>query len=96
MGIYDAYIDFRSHVQERHGQSDLWRKKIREYKYEKWSWQDKYRFRPLVEGVFSSIKRKFANYLRSQKNCARDVEILLKVLVYNLGVIGRHSLNSSE
>jgi hypothetical protein len=48
-------------------------------------------FRALVEGVFSAIKRKHLNYLRSRNETAQDIELLLKCLVYNITVIGRYS-----
>ena len=43
----------------------------------------------LPEGVFSAIKRKNVNYLRSKREMSQDIELLLKALVYNLTIIGR-------
>jgi len=37
------------------------------------------------------MKRKNLNYLRSRKEVAQDVEVLLKALVYNLTIIGKYS-----
>ncbi len=54
-------------------------------------WKDAYRYRTLVEQVFSVIKRKHLNYLRSRNETAQDVELLLKCLVYNITVIGRYT-----
>ncbi len=54
-------------------------------------WNQTYRFRVIVEGIFSAMKRKNLNYLRSKKENAMDVEVLLKALVYNLTIIGKYS-----
>jgi len=61
------------------------------YREQKDIWNQTYRFRVIVEGVFSAIKKKNLNYLRSRKETAMDVEVLLKALVYNLTVIGKYS-----
>lgn len=91
LGIFDTYIDFKSHNVIRRAKSELWREKLRLYREQKEIWQETYRFRVIIEGVFSAIKRKNLNYLRSKKEVAQDVEILLKCLVYNLTVIGKYS-----
>ncbi|MEK6840454.1 MAG: transposase [Nanoarchaeota archaeon] len=91
LGIFDAYIDFKSNNELRRAKSDLWREKLRLYKEQKEIWNQTYRFRVIVEGIFSAIKRKNLNYLRSRRGIAQDVEILLKCLVYNLTVIGKYS-----
>ena len=49
------------------------------------------RFRAIIEGIFSSIKRKNINYLRSRNEIAQDNELLFKALVYNLTIIGKFS-----
>ncbi len=91
LGIFDAYIDFKSHNRTRRAKSDLWREKLRLYREQKEVWNETYRFRVIIEGIFSAIKRKNLNYLRSRKETAQDVEVLLKCLVYNLTVIGKYS-----
>lgn len=91
LGINDAYIDFRSNVTGKRAKSDLWREKVRLFKEQKEVWHESYRFRALVEGVFSALKRKYLNYLRSRNETAQDIELLLKCLVYNITVIGRYT-----
>ncbi|MCX6748971.1 MAG: transposase [Candidatus Pacearchaeota archaeon] len=91
LGIMDVFIDFKSNATLRRAKSDIWREKLRLYKEQKEIWNQSYRFRVLIEGVFSAIKRKNLNYLRSKKENARDVEVLLKALVYNLTIIGKYS-----
>ena len=91
LGIFDAYIDFKSNSRTRRAKSDLWRERLRLYREQNKVWNQTYRFRVIVEGVFSAMKKKNLNYLRSRKETAQDVEILLKALVYNLTIIGRYS-----
>lgn len=91
LGILNAFIDFRSNITGKRAKSDLWKEKFKLYKEQKEVWNQTYRFRVIVEGIFSTIKRKNLNYLRSRKETAQDVEILLKALVYNLTVIGKYN-----
>ena len=90
-GINNVFIDFKSNATLRKAKSDIWREKLKLYKEHKEIWNQTYRFRVIVEGIFSAIKRKNLNYLRSKKEIAMDVEILLKALVYNLTIIGKYS-----
>ena len=90
-GILNAFIDFKSNATLRRAKSDLWREKLRMYKEKKEMWNQTYRFRVIIEGIFSAMKRKHVNYLRSKNETALDVELLLKALVYNLTVIGKYS-----
>jgi len=91
LGIMNVFIDFKSNATLQRAKSDIWREKLRLYKEQKEIWNQSYRFRVLVEGVFSAIKRKNVTYLRSKNEVAQDVEILLKCLVYNLTIIGKYS-----
>lgn len=91
LGISNVFIDFRSNVTGKHSKSNLWRESFKIWKEQKEIWKSTYRFRVLVEGVFSAIKRKNINWLRSRKENAMDVEILLKCFVYNLTIIGKYS-----
>jgi len=90
LGIMNVFIDFRKNATLKRAKSDIWREKLRMYKEQKEIWHETYRFRVIIEGIFSAIKRKNLNYLRSKKEVARDVEILLKCLVYNLTIIGKY------
>jgi hypothetical protein len=91
LGILNAFIDFKSNNELRRAKSDLWREKLRLYREQKEVWNQTYRFRVIIEGVFSAMKRKNLNYLRSKKETAMDVELLLKALVYNLTIIGKYN-----
>ncbi len=89
-GIRDVYIDFPKHVTGKKPKSDLWRKKFEQFKNNHASWKEIYRYRSIVENVFSSIKMKNLNYLRSRNIIAQDNELLLKALNHNLTILGRY------
>ncbi len=91
LGILNVFIDFKSNATLSRAKSDIWREKLKLYKEQKEVWNQTYRFRVIVEGIFSAIKKKHLNYLRSKKETAMDVEVLLKALVYNLTIIGKYS-----
>lgn len=91
LGMSSVFIDFRVKVTGKRAQSQLWRESVRMWKEQKDIWHESYRFRVLVEGIFSAIKRKNINWLRSRNEIARDVELLLKALVYNITIIGKYS-----
>ena len=90
-GINNVFIDFRSNASVKRAKSDIWREKLKLYKEKKEVWNESYRFRVLIEGVFSAIKRKNLNYLRSKTEIAQNVELLLKALVYNITIMGKYS-----
>jgi len=91
LGIMGVYIDFRSNASYTRSKSDIWKEKLKLFKEQKAIWKESYRYRILVEQVFSAIKRKMVNYLRSRNDVSQDIELLLKCLVYNLTVIGKYS-----
>jgi transposase len=91
LGILDPYINFTRNVGTKRAKSDLWQERVKMWKEQPEIWHEAYRYRVLVEGVFSTIKRKQQNWLRSKNELAQDIELLLKCLVYNLTVIGKYS-----
>lgn len=91
LGIVNVFIDFKKNSSLKRAKSDIWKEQLKLYKEKKDIWNQTYRFRVIVEGIFSAIKRKNLNYLRSKKETAQDIEVLLKVLVYNLTIIGKYS-----
>lgn len=91
LGILNPYINFRANVHAKGGKSDLWKDRIKIWKEQPEVWREAYRHRVLVEGVFSAIKRKNRNWLRSRTILAQDVELLLRCLTYNLTIIGKYS-----
>jgi len=91
LGANNVFIDFKPNITGQRAKSDLWRERVKMWKEQKEVWKESYRFRVIVEGVFSTIKRKNLNWLRSKKEISQDVELLLKCLVYNLTLIGKYS-----
>ena len=87
-----SFIDFRRGVNLRRAKSKAWRDQLTMYRQEPEKWHESYRFRVLIESVFSSIKRKGNNYLRSRKFESQQSEMLLKILVSNLCIIAKHYL----
>ncbi len=85
-----AFLDFKINCRSSRGKSSLWSQQIDIWKNKPEIWRESYRYRVLIEGVFSVIKKKHNSYLRSRNQTSRDVEMLLKCLVYNLTVIGRY------
>lgn len=88
-GVENIFIDFRSNVTGKRAKSQAWRDAFFLYKKDNEYWHEIYRFRVLIESVFSSIKRKFMNWLRMKNEIARDNEMLLKILAYNLTILGK-------
>lgn len=71
LGIKDIFIDFKSNITGKRAKSQAWRTAFNLYKNENEIWHENYRFRVLVESVFSVIKRKFLNWLRTKTDTAR-------------------------
>ena len=90
--IFNVFINFRKNATLRRAKSSIWREQLTLFKENKEVWNQTYKLRVIVESIFSVIKRKNLNYLRSRNETSKDVEILLKVLVYNLTIISKYSL----
>ena len=90
LNIKNAFIDFKSNAIPQKGKSFAWRRQLELFKEHPEIWKENYRYRVIVEGVISSIKRKCLNYLRSKKPIAMDTELLLKCLIHNLVIIGKY------
>ncbi len=85
----EAFFDFKSnHVIGRSG-SFLRKRQFNLYHDKPQQWHKTYNARTLIEIVFSAIKRKGKNYLRSRTEVAQDNEMLLKALWYNLCLIAK-------
>jgi hypothetical protein len=83
----EAYIPFKSNSQ---GEGpELWRKLWHLWAFHRDEFLKHYHSRSNVEGVFSSMKRKFGGSLRSRKHEALVNEALLKVICHNLSVLVR-------
>lgn len=87
LNITNVFIDFRKNASSYRSKSDVWRKQLRLFKKNPEIWHESYRFRVVIEQIFSSSKRKLINYLRARKGDSQDCELLLKCLVYNFMIV---------
>ena len=62
---------------------------IERYKENKEDWMKKYHQRSNIEAVFSSLKRRLGGFVTSIKRCVQQIEIALKIIVYNLMILVR-------
>jgi transposase len=90
VNISNVFIDFQERAKLRPDGRTPWMKQLKVFKENPDVWHEKYRYRVVVEGIFSCIKKKHVNYLRSRQTDSRFNELLLKILVHNLTVIGRY------
>ena len=96
---FDLYVPFVSHatgrvshnrIHARTGKvthSLLWRNAFLFFQMHREEFEEKYHQRSNVESVFSALKRKFGETLRSKNEIAQVNELLAKVLAYNLTVL---------
>jgi hypothetical protein len=52
LGILNMFIDFKSNATLSRAKRDIWREKLKLYKEQKDIWNQTYRFRVIVEGIF--------------------------------------------
>lgn len=84
---FDLYIPFKDNSTGRAGGSPLWRKAFLFFQMHREEFEAKYHARSNVESVFSALKRKFGEALKSKNRVAQENELLAKVLAYNLTVL---------
>lgn len=81
------YIPFREGEKNKpnpSGKSELWKRMYHFYKFNEAEFKQHYHKRSNVETVFSMIKAKFGERLRSKTETAQINEVLCKVLCHNL------------
>ena len=86
----DAYIPFKSNSVNRsgtHGSPPSWRKAFYMFQANRDEFDRNYHRRSNVESVFSALKRKFGENIRSRTPVAQVNEILCKLIAYNLTVV---------
>lgn len=82
-----AYIPFKSNSTEAGQGSAAWRKAYHLFQANRDEFDRHYHKRSNVEAVFSAIKRKFGENIRSRTPVAQVNEILCKLIAYNLTVV---------
>lgn len=80
------FIPFKSNTQPDRG-SDVWSKMFHYYSYKREEFLAHYHKRSNVETVFSMIKARFGERLKSKHETAQINEALTKVLCHNLTVL---------
>lgn len=81
------YIPFREGEKNKPNESnkgELWKRMYHFYKFKEAEFKEHYHKRSNVETVFSMIKAKFGERLRSKTRTAQTNEVLCKVLCHNL------------
>ena len=86
------FIPFKKHATDKHwrsykDKSGLWGRMFHFFKYHEEEFYEHYHKRSNSETVFSMIKSKFGERLRSKTRPAQINEVLLKMLCHNLCVI---------
>ncbi len=62
---------------------------MEQYKKNPETWMKQYHQRSVIEAVFSALKRRFGGTVASIKRSIQQVEIALKIIVYNLMMLVR-------
>jgi transposase len=86
----EAFIPFKSNsvaVPKSGGRMAIWRKMYHYFMYQHEEFKKHYHKRSNAESVFSMMKRKFLDNLRSKSKTAQINELLLKILCHNICVV---------
>lgn len=78
------YFMLKCNVTAKPKSSPAWKAMVRLYWKEPVSWLKEYHIRSFVEAMFSSIKKRFGNFLRSVRKGMQRKELALKVVCYNV------------
>ena len=82
-----AYIPFKQNSIARSGGSPMWRKMYFYFKMNQVEFMQNYNQRSNVESVFSAMKKKLGETLKSKNQTAQVNELLCKVIAYNIMVL---------
>lgn len=82
-----AFIPFRKGATGTSMGSPAWRKAFHYFQLHREEFEEHYHRRSNVESVFSAIKRKFGDGLKSKNRVAQENELLCKILAYNITVL---------
>lgn len=78
------YFRLKCNVTAKPKSHPEWKAMIKLYWKDKKKWLKEYHVRSFIEAVFSSIKKRFGNFLRSIKKPMQEKELALKVICYNV------------
>jgi len=94
----EAYIPFKSNSLNRSGHRGspaAWRKAYYLFQAQRDEFDRRYHRRSNVEAVFSALKRKFGENIRSKNSVAQVNEVLCKLIAYNLSVVVHEMFENS-
>lgn len=83
----NAYIPFKVNSISAAGGSPAWHKAYHLFQANRAEFDLHYHLRSNVESVFSALKRKFGEFIRSRTTTAQVNEVLCKLICYNLSVV---------
>jgi transposase len=86
----EAYIPFKSNSVARNPTKtspSIWRKAFHLFQANREEFDRNYHRRSNVESVFSALKQKFGENVRSRTHVAQVNEVLCKIIAYNLSVV---------
>jgi len=82
-----AYIPFKSNATGKAGGSMTWRKAYHFFQLHREEFMEHYHVRSNVESVFSMVKAKFGDRLKSKNFTAQRNELLCKLVAHNIVVL---------
>lgn len=81
------YLKPRIHSPEKITGPPAWRHMIRSYRRNRYRWMKHYHTRSMAETAFSAIKRTLGHWLTSIRRDLQKLELIIKVIVYNITVL---------
>ena len=82
-----AYIPFRKNATGNSRGSKLWTRMYHYFELNREGFMQHYHKRSNAETVFSAIKKKFGETIKSKNKTAQENEMLCKILAYNITVL---------
>ena len=83
------YIRPKKNTTGRRNNGSAFTDMMERYNENKTEWMKKYHQRSNIEAVFSSLKRRLGGFVTSIKRKVQQIEIALKIIVYNLMILVR-------
>jgi transposase len=81
------YLKPRRHSPEKPIGPPAWKRMIRSYRRNRPGWMKHYHRRSMAETAFSAIKRSLGHRLTSNRRDHQKLELMTKVIVYNITVL---------
>ena len=82
-----SYIPFKKNTTRKSKSAPIWHTMYNYFKNHREEFMKHYHLRSNVESVFSMIKRKFGDHLKTKSKITQTNEILCKALCHNICVL---------